>query len=181
MTRQNGSCACDDFRRSSESTRQRFVGESELTRRQLIGWGAAAGLSLYATRAMPVTEVLQAAEADAAAAPNAPVLVSVFLPGGLDLLDTLVPVDYGAYADLHRSVGVTNPQSLNGTSVRIHPGLALGLNGGIRGLYANGRVAFLPGIDYPDPNLSHFHSRHFWRPASSRRTTGRADSGAGWT
>ncbi|MDX6690200.1 MAG: hypothetical protein QOG15_1657 [Solirubrobacteraceae bacterium] len=162
MARRIPSCACDDFRSASAGTRDRFVGESQLTRRQLIGWGAAAGVSLYATRALPLTEVLQAAEADAAAAPNAPVLVAVFLPGGLDLLDTLVPADYGTYADLHPTVRVKNPMSLYGTGVQIHPGLAQGLGGGVRGLYLAGQVAFLPGIDYPDPNLSHFHSRHFW-------------------
>jgi uncharacterized protein (DUF1501 family) len=162
MARQHLSCACDDFRTSSAATRKRFVGESQLTRRQLIGWGAAAGLSLYSTRALPITDVLQAAEADAAAAPNAPVLVAVFLPGGLDLLDTLIPSDYGRYAALHPSVRVKTPMSLNGTAVQIHPGMSQGLGGGIRGLYAAGQVAFLPGIDYPDPNLSHFHSRHFW-------------------
>ncbi len=175
MTRQNISCACDDFHRSSESTRDRFVGKSRLTRRQLIGWGAAAGFSLYATRAMPVTEVLDAAKADAQSAPNAPVLVSVFLPGGLDLLDTLVPVDYGAYADLHSTVRVANPVSLPGTSVRMHPGLAQGVGEGIRGLYGRNRVAFLPGIDYPDPNLSHFHSRHFWETGVIS-----PDDGPGW-
>ena len=56
---------------------------------------------------MPVTRVFEAAAADAAAAPNAPVLVSVFLPGGVDLLDTLVPLhDYGRYADLHQQLKV---------------------------------------------------------------------------
>ena len=56
---------------------------------------------------MPVERVLEAAEAEAAAAPNAPVLVSVFLPGGVDLLDTLVPLhEYGRYADLHPKLKV---------------------------------------------------------------------------
>ena len=41
--------------------------------------------------------ILEAAEAEAAAAPNAPVIVAVFLPGGCDLLDTIVPLNqFGA-------------------------------------------------------------------------------------
>ena len=32
----------------------------------------------------------------------------------------------------------------------------------MRGLFERGKIGFLPGIDYPDPDLSHFHSRHFW-------------------
>jgi len=175
MSRQDLSCACDDFRRSSEATRKRFVGSSQLTRRQLVGWGAAAGLSLYTTRAMPVTDVFQAATADAAAAPNAPVLVSVFLPGGLDLLDTLVPNNYGAYADLHPTTRISNPMALSGAPARCHPALGQGLGGGIRGLYTAQKVAFLPGIDYPDPNLSHFHSRHFWETGVIS-----PDDGPGW-
>jgi uncharacterized protein (DUF1501 family) len=163
MARQPLSCGCDDFRATPESTRRRFVEGSQLTRRQVIGWGVGAGLSLYAARAMPITRALEAAAADAAAAPDAPVLVAVFLPGGLDLLDSLVPLnDYGAYADLHRNILVDKPPLLRGSALGIHPSLAQGVGGGIKGLYDAGKLGFLPGIDYPNPNLSHFHSRHFW-------------------
>ena len=63
-----------------------------------------AGLALYAAKAMPFTQVFEAAAADAAAAPDAPVLVSVFLPGGVDLLDTLVPA-----ARLRRATPTCSP------------------------------------------------------------------------
>ena len=163
MARQPLNCGCDDFRATSESTRRRFVGDSRLTRRQVLSWGAGAGLSLYAARAMPISRALEAAAADAAAAPDAPVLVAVFLPGGLDLLDSLIPAnDYGAYADLHRNIRVDKPPLLRGSALGIHPSLAQGVGGGIKGLYDAGKLGFLPGIDYPNPNLSHFHSRHFW-------------------
>jgi uncharacterized protein (DUF1501 family) len=163
MARQPLSCGCDDFRATPESTRRRFVEGSQLTRRQVIGWGVGAGLSLYAARAMPITRALEAAAADAAASPDAPVLVAVFLPGGLDLLDSLVPLnDYGAYADLHRNILVDKPPLLRGSALGIHPSLTQGVGGGIKGLYDAGKLGFLPGIDYPNPNLSHFHSRHFW-------------------
>ena len=90
-------------------------------------------------------------------------LVAVFLPGGLDLLDSLIPLnDYGRYADLHRNVLVDKPPLLRDSALGIHPSLAQGVGGGIKGLYDAGKLGFLPGIDYPNPNLSHFHSRHFW-------------------
>ena len=163
MARQPLNCSCDDFRATSESTRRRFVGDSQLTRRQVLGWGVGAGLSLYAARAMPISRALEAAAADAAAAPDAPVLVAIFLPGGLDLLDSLIPAnDYGAYADLHRNIRVDDPPLLRGSALGIHPSLTQGVGGGIKGLYDAGKLGFLPGIDYPNPNLSHFHSRHFW-------------------
>lgn len=161
--RQPLSCGCDDFRATSEARRRRFVGGSQLTRRQVIGLGAGAGLALYAAQALPLSRALDAAAADAQAAPDAPVLVAVFLPGGLDLLDSLIPVDdYGAYADLHRNIRVDKPPLLRGSALGIHPSLAQGVGGGIKGLYDAGKLGFLPGIDYPNPNLSHFHSRHFW-------------------
>jgi uncharacterized protein (DUF1501 family) len=154
--------ACDDFHRSSEAMRHDFLGGPGLTRRQVFGAGLGAGLALYTARAMPLARVFEAAAADAAAAPDAPVLVSVFLPGGVDLLDTLVPLhDYGRYADLHPKLRVQG-QPLGGTALGVHPALARGIGGGIKGLYERGKVGFLPGIDYANPDLSHFHSRHFW-------------------
>jgi uncharacterized protein (DUF1501 family) len=113
---------------------------------------------------MPITQVFEAAEAEAAAAPNAPILVSVFLPGGCDLLDTLVPRDqYGKYADLRPSLKLGgNLPALRGTGLSINPALTAGLGGGVKGLFDAGKIGFLPGIDYANPDLSHFHSRHFW-------------------
>src|SRR3954468_3695540 len=110
--------ACNDFHQTSEAVRRTYLGDSEtsgdLTRRQIIGRGLAAGLAVYAAQAMPFTRVLEAAAADAAAGPNAPILVSIFLPGGCDLLDTIVPQSqYGQYADLRPSLklAATSPRS----------------------------------------------------------------------
>jgi uncharacterized protein (DUF1501 family) len=162
MPRHSAHRACDDFRRTSEAVRAGYL-ESGLTRRQVIGRGLAAGLAVYAAKAMPLTRIREAAEAAAAAAPDAPILVSVFLPGGTDLLDTIVPRgDYGRYADLHKDLKVSDPLELAGTDYGVHPGLAAGLGGGIKGLFEQGKIGFLPGIDYANPDLSHFHSRHFW-------------------
>ncbi|MBA3261517.1 MAG: DUF1501 domain-containing protein [Thermoleophilaceae bacterium] len=158
----NAHRACDDFHRSSERLRRDYLGGPPLTRRQVLGLGVGGGVALYLSQAMPVQRVLEAAAADAAAAPNGPVLVSVFLPGGVDLLDTLVPLhDYGRYADLRPGLKVEGVP-LAGTSIGLHPSLARGVGGGVKGLYERGKIGFLPGIDYSNPDLSHFHSRHFW-------------------
>ena len=155
--------ACDDFHRTSEAVRRDLLGDAPLTRRQVLAGGLGAGLALYTAQALPVTRVLEAAAADAAAAPNAPVLVSVFLPGGVDLLDTLVPLhDYGRYADLHKELKVEGTALAGGSGLGLHPSLSRGVGGGVKGLFERGKIGFLPGIDYPDPDLSHFHSRHFW-------------------
>jgi uncharacterized protein (DUF1501 family) len=102
----------------------------------------------------------------------------------VDLLDTLVPLhDYGRYADLHPKLKVDSVP-LAGTSLGVHPSLARGVGGGIKGLYDRGRIGFLPGIDYANPDLSHFHSRHFWETGlitdrSSSGWLGRWLDGAG--
>jgi uncharacterized protein (DUF1501 family) len=165
MPVKNAHRACNDFHQTSEAVRRTYLGESDLdmTRRQIIGRGLAAGLAVYAAQAMPFTRVLEIAEAEAQAAPNAPILVSVFLPGGCDLLDTLVPQSqYGRYADLRPSMKLGDVPELAGTGIGINPALTTGIGGGIKGLWDAGKIGFLPGIDYANPDLSHFHSRHFW-------------------
>jgi uncharacterized protein (DUF1501 family) len=167
--------ACDDFHRSSEQVRRDYLGGPALTRRQILGAGLGAGLALYGAKAMPVERVFEAAAAEAAAAPDAPVLVSVFLPGGVDLLDTLVPLhDYGRYADLHPKLKIAGVP-LGGAVFGVHPSLAQGLGGGLKGLFERGKIGFLPGIDYANPDLSHFHSRHFWETGLIT-----ADTAPGW-
>ncbi|MDO8211912.1 DUF1501 domain-containing protein [Conexibacter sp. CPCC 206217] len=155
---------CDDFRQTSAAARERWLGDGHpLTRRQVVGAGLGGALAIWAQRAMGLPDVLQAAEAQAAGAPGAPVLVSVFLPGGADLLDTLIPVgNYGRYADLRPGTKVAEPPLLGATGLALHPALAEGAGGGVKGLFDAGKVGFLPGIDYANPDLSHFHSRHFW-------------------
>jgi uncharacterized protein (DUF1501 family) len=146
--------ACDDFHRTSAA----------ITRRQLVGRSLAAGVTAYMAANPPLARVLEAAEASAADAPAAPVLVSVFLPGGCDLLSALAPMDQAArLSNLRRGLLVPGAAPLSGESrLAAHPALSSGLNGGIAGLFGAGKVGFLPGIDYANPDLSHFHSRHFW-------------------
>ena len=157
--------ACNDFHQTSEAVRRTYLGgtDLDLTRRQVIGRGLATGLAVYAAQAMPFNRVLEVAAAEAQAAPNAPILVSVFLPGGCDLLDALPPIGaYGQYADLRGEMKLEAPPALGATGLGIHPSLAEGTGGGVKGLFEAGKIGFLPGIDYANPDLSHFHSRHFW-------------------
>jgi uncharacterized protein (DUF1501 family) len=158
MPRTRAHAACQDFHRASEAARR-----DVLTRRQMLKWGIGAGVTVYAANMLPTQHLLDAAAAEAAAAPDAPVLVSVFLPGGLDLLDTLMPLGQeGVLRDLRGAVSPAAPLALKGTSLGLHPSLARGPGGGLQGLYERGQIGFLPGIDYANPNLSHFASRGFW-------------------
>jgi uncharacterized protein (DUF1501 family) len=105
------------------------------------------------------------------------VLVSVFLPGGCDLLSTLAPAQQGGkLADLRGKLVSGDMVALPGESrIVAHPSLTTGLNGGVAGLFGQGKIGFLPGIDYANPDLSHFHSRQFWETGLIT-----ANRGPGW-
>jgi uncharacterized protein (DUF1501 family) len=173
MPRSSPHRACEDFHRTAATQRHPDVG---VTRRSFLGWGAGAGLSLYAARALPLQHWMEGAEEAYAQDPNARILVSVFLPGGLDLLDSFTDMgQYGAYSKARGAAA--RPQSsdvLLGTTISPHPSLATGQNGGLRALYDAGKVGLLPGIDYANPDLSHFHSRRFWETGTitAQQTTG---------
>lgn len=155
---------CDDFRQARAGAHERWLGEgAPLTRRQALAGAFGGALAIWSAQAMPFGRVLEAAQAQAAGSPNARVLVSVFLSGGCDLLDALPPLGaYGRYADLRGGMRLEAPPALGGTGLGIHPSLAEGSGGGVKGLFEAGKIGFLPGIDYANPDLSHFHSRHFW-------------------
>src|SRR5918912_3899381 len=116
---------CEEFR----STRRPAL-DPEMSRRQVLLSGLGLGLSLYTTKAMSLDRVLESAQAQAAAAPNAPVLVNVFLPGGCDLLSTLTPLwQAGPLNDLRRTLGPLDTPPLGSTGLGLHASLSEGMNG----------------------------------------------------
>src|SRR3954467_1342402 len=125
MPRTRAYAACQDFHRASEAARR-----DVLTRRQMLKWGIGPGVTVYASSLLPTQHLLDAAAAEAAAAPDAPILVSGFLPGGLDLLDTLMPLaQEGTLPYLRGAVSPATPLRLGGTSLGLHPSLARGPKG----------------------------------------------------
>jgi uncharacterized protein (DUF1501 family) len=88
------------------------------------------------------------------------VLVSIFMPGGLDSMSFLAPVGHANYATFRPTLGLdgasTNPFSED-TSMHWHPN-----TGGLQTLHAEGKVSVFPAIGYTGPDQSHFTSRHYW-------------------
>jgi uncharacterized protein (DUF1501 family) len=149
---------CEEFR----STRRPML-NPEMSRRQVLMSGLGLGLSLYSAKAMSFDRVLENAQAQAAAAPNAPILVNVFLPGGCDLLSTLTPLwQAGPLNDLRKTLGPIETPPVGSSGLGLHASLSDGVNGGVRGMFEANKIGFLPGIDYANPDLSHFNSRNFW-------------------
>jgi uncharacterized protein (DUF1501 family) len=129
-----------------------------LDRRSFLARSLGLALSVYGAGALG-PRALEEALAAAAAPSSRPVLVSVFLSGGLDSLSTLAPVGDPEYRRLRPRLAL--PDSGLGFSederLRWHPAAA-----SLRQLHLEGKLAVLPAIGYANADQSHFTSRHFW-------------------
>ena len=129
-----------------------------LTRRSMLMRSAGLALSVYGASKLGLG-ALEAGVAEAAA-PGQPVLVSVFLEGGVDSMSVLAPVGDPHYRRLRPKLAL--PESA-GTAfsedgrLRWHPSAA-----GLATLHGEGKVSVLPAVGYDRPDQSHFNSRHFW-------------------
>jgi uncharacterized protein (DUF1501 family) len=92
--------------------------------------------------------------------PQSPVLVSVFLAGGIDSLSLLAPTEDPLYRKLRPTLAVAPTAGVPFTEdprLRWHPSAVP-----IAKLHDAGKVTVFPGIGYADPDMSHFTSRHYW-------------------
>jgi uncharacterized protein (DUF1501 family) len=97
-----------------------------------------------------------------AADPNAPVLVSIFLNGGIDGLSVLAPHEDPRYLSLRPTLRVTAGSAFSEDPRLLwHPSADA-----LRGLHEAGKVTVMPAMGYTSPNQSHFTSRHFWEVGS---------------
>lgn len=144
-----------------------------LTRRRLLAGAGGLAIACAAMPRLGVRGVLEAAAAHAADDPNARILVSLYLDGGNDGLNTLVPLAEPRYAQLRSRVGIAPSATLAiaGQPFGWHPSLT-----GLKQLYDAGKVAVLPAVDYANPDQSHFNSQIFWRTGVAGPTRDRT----GW-
>jgi uncharacterized protein (DUF1501 family) len=167
-------CHCQDFSRTSLLKRaaalaggtlpQREPGSpaaagAGLDRRQFLVRGAGLLLSVYGATRLDLGAFHEGV-AKAAAGPDSPVLVSVFLAGGVDSLSLLAPVGDPRYRELRPKLALGDldgmPFSEDGR-LRWHPSAAA-----LSQLHGEGKVTVMPAIGYEHPDQSHFNSRHFW-------------------
>ncbi|MFL5829203.1 MAG: DUF1501 domain-containing protein [Solirubrobacteraceae bacterium] len=124
--------------------------------------GAAGGLlSVYGADRLGLTSrMLGDGIAEAASGPAAPVLVSVFLAGGIDALSVLAPVGDPQYRKLRPTLAVAPSAGTPfGEDPRLHWHPAAG---SLAKLHDAGKLTVFPGIGYTSPDMSHFTSRHYW-------------------
>jgi uncharacterized protein (DUF1501 family) len=88
------------------------------------------------------------------------VLVSIFMPGGVDAMSLLAPVGDPDYARLRPKLSLapgSGPPFSQDARLMWHPAAA-----GLAKLHLEGKVSVLPAVGYPSPDQSHFTSRHYW-------------------
>ena len=93
------------------------------------------------------------------------VLVIIYLEGGNDGLNTVVPLDQlSPLSRVRQHVYIPEPEllPLNNTEVALHPSLT-----GFRSLYNEGRLGIIQSVGYPEQNFSHFRSTDIWMSASN--------------
>ncbi len=92
---------------------------------------------------------------------QAPIIVSVFMDGGVDSLSVLAPVNDSVYRSL-RGPGIRlnegqGPEFAEDASLMWHPKATA-----LDSLHRAGKLSVLPAVGYADPDQSHFTSRHYW-------------------
>jgi len=108
-----------------------------------------------------------------APSPPARKLVVIFLAGGNDGLNTVIPYGVGTYYRQRPTIAIAQSRvlPLPGTSlIGLHPSLPT-----VQSLYRGGHVALVQGVGYDNPDLSHFGSTDVWMTASPTHATS-----AGW-
>jgi uncharacterized protein (DUF1501 family) len=168
-------CSCNDFNRAQLLRRSAAVAGrglptiepgmplpagTGLDRRAFLLRSAGAMLSVYGASMLGPRHFEEGIAAAAAATPNQPVLVSIFMEGGWDALSVLAPVKEAKYNELrptlrlHEGTGQTFTED---TNLMWHPQA-----GGLATLHEEGKVTVFPAVGYDPPDESHFTSRHYW-------------------
>lgn len=93
------------------------------------------------------------------------VLVLIYLGGGNDGLNTVIPIDqYSKYVAARPNVYINQNEllPLNGQSnLALHPALP-----GFQTLYNENKLTIIQSVGYPNPDFSHFRSTDIWATAS---------------
>ncbi|QRR03390.1 DUF1501 domain-containing protein [Dyadobacter sandarakinus] len=85
------------------------------------------------------------------------ILVIIYLNGGNDGLNTVIPLDqYSKYYNLRSNIAIpeSNVLKLSGNlKTGLHPSMT-----GMRDMYNDGKLAIVHSVSYPNPNQSHVRS-----------------------
>ncbi|TDB68231.1 DUF1501 domain-containing protein [Arundinibacter roseus] len=111
----------------------------------------------FSLKALGKNSALVKALKHTTAAFNDRILVIVYLNGGNDGLNTVIPRDqYGTYQALRSNIAIPEEEilPLAGNDVTgFHPAMS-----GLRNLYNEGKLSIIHSVSYPNPSQSHFRS-----------------------
>jgi uncharacterized protein (DUF1501 family) len=182
------SCACGDFDRSELLRRgvtaagrglpQIEVGMptpagTGLSRRGFVLASAGLALTVYGGGRLLGSGAFSEGIAAAATVTDRPVLVSVYLQGGIDSMSVLYPGSDPLYGQLRGPLALAQGA---GPAFTEDPALSWNpLAAPLAQLHGEGKVSVMPTVGYSDPNQSHFTSRHYWEVGATA-----ADLLTGW-
>ena len=96
-----------------------------------------------------------------AALNNDRILVIIYLGGGNDGLNTVIPLEYfSAYTSLRTNIAIPENKVLSLTgnpATGFHPVMT-----GMRDLYNEGKLSIINAVSYPNPDQSHYRSTDIW-------------------
>jgi uncharacterized protein (DUF1501 family) len=164
---------CDEFSRSSLLRRAAEAGAglpaiepgmplpagTGLDRRSFVARSVGLALAVYGAGSLRIPALEDGILEAASAAPASPVLVSIFLDGGVDTLSLLSPVGDPDYRKLRPKLALPDSGLRVGGDDRLrwHPSTAA-----FKTLHDEGKLALVPAVGYRDADQSHFTSRHYW-------------------
>jgi uncharacterized protein (DUF1501 family) len=143
-----------------------------LTRRSFVLRSAGLAMSVYGASKLGLG-AFEEGVARASTLPGQRVLVSVFMPGGVDSMSLLAPVGDPKYATYRPTLaldGASTTPFAEDNSLHWHPSAAP-----LATLHGEGKVSVMPAIGYDHPDQSHFTSRHYWEVGELN-----AAAGYGW-
>jgi uncharacterized protein (DUF1501 family) len=138
-----------------------------MRRRTFIFAAGGLALSVFGAERLGL-RAFQEGIARAAGEPPGRVLLSVFMPGGVDSLSLLAPVGDPRYPTLRPTLQVRREQALalsEDARLGLHPAA-----GSLATLYREGKVSVFPAIGYANADQSHFTSRHYWEVGETSAT-----------
>lgn len=169
----HGHGACSSFHDARRRTAEAMAGQglpmiepgmptpagTGLSRRTFMLGAGSLAVSVYGANKLGL-EAFEEGVANAAGGPANPVLVNIFLEGGIDQLSVLAPVNDPLYISNRPTLKLAedSAHTFSGDPrLQWHP-KALG----IRDLYEAGKVSVIPSIGHEMDDQSHFTSRHYW-------------------
>ena len=148
-----------------------------LTRRSFLSMGAKTALGVALGSMLNVPGFLRKAMADNAQITwNGNKILFVFLRGGNDALNTIIPLGDPAYAQVRPTIRIPAPSdalTTGGLAPEVpEAGRAIDLGNGFAGLHAGmqdiipvynaGEIAIIHRVGYPFQSRSHFDSQRYW-------------------